>query len=161
MASKLYFVHAVECCHSSKNLCSPKYWVLPTIQALTLELWQDRLRKGLTDSINASKRYIACCQLEVDDLANGSSDEEPEECAQHRANLAEFLRNEIDQASQYIVADRQRQEGLLCSAVLPVLESFPKLPSPIRWAPERVTFYGRPSSGQVCAQLCVLLKYMC
>jgi hypothetical protein len=120
-----------QCQYSTTSKSSPKTRVLPHIQALTLELMRDRIRKGLATTIRATEHYIKSCRGEIDQLAKGSSDDEPQELADHRANLTEFLHDEVEQASEHAMVERDRLHALRSPSILPVLESFPELNSPI------------------------------
>jgi hypothetical protein len=140
---------------------SPKVWPWPAVQGLALELLQERVRVGLADTIHATNMYVDSCKLEIGDLARGASDHEPQDRADHRADLTEFLHDEITQVTQHIATDRLCIEVLLCKGVLPVLEPFPGLRSPIRWTLERVTNLKQHARNEVFLSSYMSLRHKC
>jgi hypothetical protein len=90
------------------------------------------------------------CKLEIDELDEGYNEEEPVPYARHRANLLEFLRGEVVQAVDQMISDRERVKELSCAEVLPFLQPFPDLGSPIVNSPERIASQHQSSIDKVC-----------
>jgi hypothetical protein len=68
---------------------------------------------------------VRSCKLEIQDLSFGDSAEEPKEHANRRADLTEFLEDEMNLSLRHGDAELLRIQELECSAVLPLLEPFP------------------------------------
>jgi hypothetical protein len=113
--------------HSRAVIHSPKAWLWPRIQSLSLELNRERMRKALQEVICTTEVYVRSCKMEIYDLSLASSTEEPIDGADHRANLTEFLRDEITLSLQHGTMEHRRIHDLECSAVLPLLAPSPGL----------------------------------
>jgi hypothetical protein len=91
---------------------------------------------------------VRSCKLEMQDLFLGGSAEEPKKHADHRADLTEFLVDEINLSARHGNAELLCIQELECLAVLPLLEPFPdRSQRNIKHTAERTTAAPQPWSN--------------